>query len=61
MVTLSRYRRPLHLIYQRATLACTIVIATILSTASSFAQAKKPNILVIFGDDIGTRQTQVTS
>jgi arylsulfatase A-like enzyme len=35
-------------------LVCTIVIATIVSTASSFAQgAKKPNILVLWGDDIG--------
>src|SRR5713101_3757090 len=47
------YRPYLHFIRQRATLVCTIVIATIISTASSFAQEKKPNILVIMGDDIG--------
>ena len=43
-----------HFIRQRAMLVCMIVIVTIVSTASSFAQgAKKPNILVIWGDDIG--------
>src|SRR6266567_8308761 len=48
------YRPYLHFIRQRATLVCTIVIATIISTVSSFAQgAKKPNILIIWGDDIG--------
>jgi arylsulfatase len=48
------YRPYVHFIRQRVTLVCTIVIAMIVSTASSFAQdAKKPNILVIMGDDIG--------
>jgi len=48
------YRPYAHFIRQRVTLVCMIAIATIVSTASSFAQgAKKPNIVVIWGDDIG--------
>jgi arylsulfatase len=48
------YGPSVHFIHQRMTLVCTIVVTTIISTASSFAQdAKKPNILVIMGDDIG--------
>src|SRR5438046_2547941 len=39
--------------------AALLLVALGLSTASSFAQAKKPNILVIFGDDIG--QTNVSA
>src|SRR5215471_123544 len=31
----------------------SFILALAVSTANSFAQAKKPNILVIFGDDIG--------
>jgi arylsulfatase A-like enzyme len=42
-----------YFIHQRVTLVCTVVIAAIISTASSLAQAKKPNILVMWGDDIG--------
>ena len=31
---------------------CTLVIATLLTT-TAWAQESKPNILVIFGDDVG--------
>jgi len=37
----------------RLTIAALIAVTLVVSTASSFGQAKKPNILVIFGDDIG--------
>jgi arylsulfatase len=44
----------------RAVLLCIIVIAAIVSTETGFAQSdKKPNILVIFGDDIG--QTNINA
>ena len=33
--------------------AALLLVALGLSTASSFAQAKKPNILILWGDDIG--------
>ena len=36
---------------RRALLATTLVL--VVSTGAAFAQAKKPNILVIWGDDIG--------
>src|SRR5437867_3730509 len=56
------YRPYAHFIRQRMMLVCTIVIATIVSTASSFAQgANKPNILVIWGDDIGIANVSVYS
>jgi arylsulfatase len=47
------------LIPRRIALVAMAVVATIASTSSSLAQAKKPNILVIFGDDIG--QTNVSA
>jgi hypothetical protein len=39
----------------KAKLTVTVLAAVTLavSTATSFAQAKKPNILIIWGDDIG--------
>jgi arylsulfatase len=37
----------------KRTIAALIAVALAASMASSFGQAKKPNILVIFGDDIG--------
>src|SRR5205814_2169220 len=44
----------------KLTLAALVAVALAVSTASSFAQGpKKPNILVIFGDDIG--QTNVSA
>ena len=52
-ISASEASSAFHLLHQRVTLVCTIVIATIGSTASSLAQEKKPNILVIWGDDIG--------
>src|SRR5437773_9141496 len=39
--------------------AALVAVALASSITSSFAQAKKPNILVIFGDDIG--QTNVSA
>ncbi len=36
---------------RRALLATTLVL--VVSTGAAFAQAKKPNIVVIWGDDIG--------
>jgi uncharacterized membrane protein len=33
--------------------ASLLVLTIVISAASSFAQEKKPNILVIMGDDIG--------
>jgi arylsulfatase len=33
--------------------ATLLAVAVAVSTGSSFAQAKKPNILIIWGDDIG--------
>ena len=38
---------------RKRTIATLIAVALTVSMASSFGQAKKPNILVIFGDDIG--------
>jgi len=44
----------------RLTIATFVIVLSAVSTANSFAQgAKKPNILVIFGDDIG--QTNVSA
>jgi arylsulfatase A-like enzyme len=43
----------------RLRIAALVAVTLAVSTASSFAQAKKPNILVIFGDDIG--QTNVSA
>src|SRR6266496_2687514 len=37
----------------KLTIAALIAVTLIVSAASSFAQAKKPNILIIWGDDIG--------
>jgi len=37
----------------KLTFVVLIAGALAVSTASSFAQGKKPNILVIIGDDIG--------
>ena len=37
----------------KRTIAALIAVALTVSMTSSFGQAKKPNILVIFGDDIG--------
>jgi arylsulfatase len=45
---------------RRFALVFTVVLMATVSTASSFAQgAKRPNILVIFGDDIG--QTNISA
>ena len=41
--------------------AAFVGAALAVSTASSLAQAKKPNILVIFGDDIGQTNVSVYS
>src|SRR5215831_9488227 len=37
----------------KLTIAALVAVALAISTASSFAQTKKPNILIIWGDDIG--------
>src|SRR5206468_4093405 len=37
----------------KPTIAALIAVTLVVSAASSFAQAKKPNILIIWGDDIG--------
>src|SRR5881628_4036609 len=37
----------------KPTIATLVAVTLIVSAASSFAQAKKPNILIIWGDDIG--------
>jgi arylsulfatase len=37
----------------KLSIAALVAVALALSTATSFAQAKKPNILFIMGDDIG--------
>jgi arylsulfatase A-like enzyme len=37
----------------KLTIAALVAVALAVSTARSFAQAKRPNILVIMGDDIG--------
>ena len=37
----------------KLTIAAFFAVSLTVSTASSFAQAKKPNILIIWGDDIG--------
>jgi hypothetical protein len=37
----------------KPTIAALVAVALIISIASSFGQAKKPNILVIMGDGIG--------
>jgi arylsulfatase len=43
----------------RLTLAAELLLTLALSTVNSFAQAKKPNILGFFGDDIG--QTNISA
>src|SRR5438876_10254132 len=37
----------------KPTIAALIAVTLVVSAASSFAQAKKPNVLIIWGDDIG--------
>src|SRR5207244_5796459 len=37
----------------KPTIATLVAVTLIVSAASSFAQAKKPNILISWGDDIG--------
>src|SRR5438093_9758755 len=37
----------------KPTIAVIVAVTLIVSAASSFAQARKPNILIIWGDDIG--------
>ena len=56
--SLSRFR--VQIICQRLSLVIAFATAMAISIASSHAQtAKKPNILVIFGDDIG--QTDISA
>src|SRR5438128_7848117 len=37
----------------KLTIAAFVAVTLAVSTASSFGQVKKPNILIIWGDDIG--------
>src|SRR5262245_12763768 len=48
--------RVLTLMKTKLNIAALIAIALAISATDSLAQAKKPNILVIFGDDIGIPQ-----
>ena len=45
----------------KRTIAALIAVALTVSMASSFGQAKKPNILVIFSDDIGSPTSMLTA
>src|SRR6476660_474873 len=60
LVTNTQKPNHLTLMKTKLTVAALVAVSLAISTMSSFAQgAKKPNILVIFGDDIG--QTNVSA
>jgi arylsulfatase len=45
----------------KLTITALVAVALAVSMASSLAQAKKPNILVIMGDDIGWYNPSITT
>ena len=52
-------QRHSHTLLRVSTFSITVLIAMFISPHASYSQTKKPNILVIFGDDVG--QTDVSA